>query len=136
MHTTTQTYQTTGTRIATWAGYTLSALSSLFLLFDAGIKVAQLAPAIEATTQLGLAAPLVMPLGLVQMLCLLLALYRRTVVLGAVLLTGYLGGAIATHLHAGSGAFSLVFPAIVSAMVWGGLWLRDPALRAILPLRQ
>ncbi len=136
MHTTTQTYQTTGTRIATWAGYILSALSSLFLLFDAGIKVAQLAPAIEATTQLGLAAPLVMPLGLVQMLCLLLALYRRTAVLGAVLLTGYLGGAIATHLHAGSGAFSLVFPAIVSAMVWGGLWLRDPALRTVLPLRQ
>ena len=121
---------------ARWAGYTLSALATAFLTFDSVIKVLQLAPAVEATTQLGYPVSVIFGLGLVQLVCLALTLVPRTAVFGAILLTGYLGGAIATHVRAGSPLFSLLFPAIVGALVWGGLWLRDPQLRALIPIRR
>ena len=119
-------------RVALWGGRAVSGLAILFLLFDAVIKVLNLAPAVEATTQLGYAAGLVAAIGLIQLACLALYAIPRTAALGAVLLTGYLGGAVATHLRAGSPPFSLVFPLIIGARVWGGLLLRDARLRAAL----
>jgi hypothetical protein len=67
--------------------------------------------------------------------CTLLYIIPRTSVLGAILLTGYLGGAVASHLRVGSGAFPIVFPIIFGALVWGGLFLRDGRLRALIPMR-
>jgi hypothetical protein len=115
-----------------WAGRILSVLALLFLAFDTIIKVLNLAPAVEATTQLGYGASLVVTIGLIELACLAVYSIPRTSVLGAVLLTGYLGGAIATQVRAGSSLFSVVFPAIIGALIWGGLFLRDERLRALL----
>jgi len=119
-----------------WAGRIISALAILFLTFDSIIKVLNLAPAVEATTQLGYPASLVIGLGLLELACLIVYVIPRTSVLGAILLTGYLGGGIATQIRAASPLFSVVFPLIISALVWGGLFLRDERLRALIPLRK
>jgi DoxX-like family len=115
-----------------WTGRTLSALAILFLAFDTIIKVLNLPPALEATTQLGYPASLVVTIGLLELACLTIYTIPRTSVLGAILLTGYLGGAIATQVRASSPLFSVVFPVIIGALIWGGLFLRDARLRALL----
>lgn len=122
---------------ALWAGRVLSGLGVAFMAFDAGIKVLRLPMAVEGTTSLGYPASVVLPLGVVQVVCLGLYLVPRTAALGAVLWTGYLGGAIATHVRLGNPLFShVLFPIYVAAMLWGGLWLRDARLRAMLPVRR
>jgi DoxX-like family len=121
---------------ALWAGRILSGLAVLFLLFDATIKVLELPVAVEGTTQLGYPATVLFGLGIVQLACLVVYLVPRTSVLGAVLWTGYLGGAVATHVRIGHPLFShTLFPIYVAALLWGGLWLRDARLRALLPVR-
>jgi DoxX-like family len=127
---------TTGSKPALWAGYIISGLAVLFLIFDGGIKALQLAPAIEATVQLGYPASAVFGLGILQLACLAAYVIPRTSVLGAILLTGYLGGAIATQVRVGAPLFSLVFAIALGAMIWGGLLLRDPQLRLLLPIRR
>ena len=118
------------------AGQALSGLVVLFLLIDAGMKLAGLAPAIEATVALGYPAGAVMPLGAVLLAITLLYAWPRTAVLGAILLTGYLGGAVAAHLRAGSPIFThMLFGVYLGVAAWGGLYLRDPRLRALLLLR-
>jgi hypothetical protein len=119
-----------------WAGRISSALAVLFLLLDSVIKVLNLAPAVEATTQLGYPASLVIGIGILELACLAIYVIPRTSVLGAILLTGYLGGAIATQVRAGSPLFSIVFPIIVGVLIWGGLFLREERLRALIPLRR
>ena len=119
------------------AALTLSIVASLFLLMDSGMKVLRLAPAVTATVELGYPESVVLGIGLLQLACLLLYLVPQTSILGAVLLTGYLGGAIATHVRLGSPLFShILFPTYVAAFIWGGLWLREPRLRALLPFRR
>ena len=76
-----------------------------------------------------------LPLGIVLLSCTVLYLVPRTAVLGAILLTGYLGGAVATHVRVGEGLFPVLFPVIMGLLVWGGLWLRDERVRALAPLR-
>lgn len=120
---------------ALWAGRIITALALLFLIFDGAIKVLRLGPAVEATAQLGYPTSLVAVIGLVELACLAVYLLPRTSVLGAILLTGYLGGAIATQVRAGTPLFSIVFPVIIGAMIWGGLFLREDRLRALIPLR-
>jgi hypothetical protein len=93
-------------------------------------------PAVEATTQLGYPASAVVGIGILELICLVLYIIPRTAVLGAVLFTGYLGGAIATQVMAGANLFSLVFPIIIGALLWGGLYLRDNQLRTVIPFRQ
>lgn len=116
-----------------WVGRGLSAFATLFLLFDLSIKLLAHPMAIEGTTRLGYPAHVIRGLGLVEVACLALYLFPRTAPLGAVLWTGYLGGAIATHVRIGSPLFShVLFPIYVAAMLWGGLWLRDPRVRALL----
>src|SRR5687768_4323412 len=103
-----------------WVGRSISAFAVLFLIFDSVIKVLNLAPAVEATTQLGYPASLVIGIGVLELACLAVYVIPRTTVLGAILLTGYLGGAIATQVRADSPLFSVVFPVIIGALIWGG----------------
>ena len=119
-----------------WAGRIISALTILFLLFDSIIKMLELAPAVEATTQLGYAETLVFGIGIIELASLVLYMIPQTSVLGAILLTGHLGGAVATQMRAGSDLFSVVFPIIIGLLLWGGLFTRDNRLRSLIPLRQ
>jgi hypothetical protein len=118
-----------------WAGRIASGLVAAFLLFDAAIKVLRLPLAIEATTQLGYPASSVFTIGVVELACILLYLIPRTSVLGAILLTGHLGGAVATHLRIGSPMLGYtLFPLYVGALLWGGLLLGDRRLQVLVPL--
>lgn len=121
------------------AGYVLSGLVILFLLFDAGLKLVSPETAIKySPPDLGwpLDVPTMTMLGLLLLIPTLLYIWPRTAILGAILITGYLGGAIATHVRIGSPLFShCLFGVYLGLMLWGGLWLRDPRLRALIPLR-
>jgi len=118
---------------ALWAGRVISGLAVLFMAFDAAMKVLQVPAAVEGTTQLGYPAGVLVPLGIVQVACLVIYLVPRTAPLGAILWTGYLGGAIATHVRVGNPLFShILFPIYVAAFLWLGLWLRDRRVRALL----
>ena len=120
-----------------WIGRVLSALAILFLLFDAVIKLLQLPVAIEGTTQLGYPASVVFGIGVVEILCLALYVIPQTSVLGAILFTGYLGGAIATHVRIGSPLFThVLFPIYVAVLIWGGLYAREDRLRSLIPIRR
>jgi hypothetical protein len=120
-------------RARPWTGRTLSGLAILFLLFDTVLKVLRLPVALEGTGQLGYAHSAVFAIGLVELGCVLAYAIPRTSIVGAVLLTGYLGGAIATHVRVGSPLFShTLFPIYVAALIWGGLYLRDSRLRALI----
>ena len=122
-------------RKAQITGRILSGIAVLFLLFDAIGKLLRPAAVIEGTTQLGYSADVILPLGIIQVICLIAYLVPRTSVLGAILWTGYLGGAIATHVRIGNPLFShILFPVYVAALLWLGLWLRDRRLRALLPI--
>lgn len=134
MQTATQAIPTS--KATLWAGYIISALAVLFLIFDGVIKVLKLAPAVEATTQLGYPESLIVSIGIIELVCLAIYVIPRTAILGAILLTGYLGGAIATNLRAGTPLFNVVFPIIIGALIWGGIYLRDERLRALVPLRK
>lgn len=117
-----------------WAGRVASALPALFLLIDGGAKLFKPAPVIEATTQLGYSESTIVPIGIVLIVCTILYLIPKTSVLGAILVTGFLGGAVATHVRAGTGAFPVVFPVILGGLLWLGLYLRNPPLRLLVPL--
>lgn len=112
------------TRLRT--GYIITGLTVLFLLVDSVVKLLQLTPALEATSRLGYPQHLVLGLGILEFLCLLVHIIPRTSILGAILLTAYLGGATATHVRIGDPFF---FPVVVGVLVWGGLFLRDNRLR-------
>lgn len=120
-----------------WTAYVLSGLAILFLTFDTVMKLVQNPMALQGTTELGYPAAAVFTIGVIQLVCLVLYVLPRTAVLGAVLFTGYLGGAVATHLRLGNPLLThQLFPLYVAALLWGGLYLREPRLRALLPLRR
>jgi hypothetical protein len=118
-----------------WTGWILGGLPALFLLFDGVMKLVKPAPVVEATVNLGYPESVIVPLGIVLLVCTLLYLAPRTAILGAILLSGYLGGAVATHVRAGEGWFSILFPVAFGVLLWGGLWLRDVRLRSLVPMR-
>lgn len=118
-------------------GVTLTILPVLFLIFDGSIKLFDMDIVRQSMAELGYPAGIAAGIGLLELACLALYVTPRTSVLGAVLLTGYLGGAIATHVRVGNPLFShVLFPTYVAALLWGGLFLRDQRLRALLPIRQ
>ena len=128
---------TSGARKRLVAGYILTALAALFLTFDTVIKVLKLAPAIQGTTELGYPAGAVIWIGMIELVCLALYLTPRTSALGAILFTGYLGGAIASHMRIGSPLLShTLFPIYVALLLWGGLYLRETRLSALVPFRR
>jgi DoxX-like family len=123
---------------ALWTGRVMSALVVLFLIFDAVIKLIPIQPVIDSMLQLGYAGTVALARGIsiMELVCVLLYVWSRTSVLGAILLTGVMGGAIATHLRVGSPVFThLLFGLYLGLLAWGGLYLRDPRLRALIPLR-
>ena len=117
-----------------WIGFSMSAIVVLFLLLDAGMKLATVGPVLEAGQQIGFpGAAMARKLGALLLLCTLIYVYPRTSLLGAILVTGYLGGAVAAHLRLGNPLFThVLFGVYVGALIWGGLVLRDPRLRALL----
>lgn len=124
-------------RAATWTARIVATLGVAFLTFDTVIKLLQLAPAVEGTTQLGFPADAVMWIGLLELACLALYLVPRTAPIGAILWTGYLGGAIATHVRLGNPLFShTLFPLYIAVLLWLPLWLRDPRVRALVGPRR
>lgn len=118
------------------AGWVVSALPALFLLVDGVMKLMKPAIVVETTVQLGYPEGVIPGLGIILLASMVLYLIPRTSVLGAIVVTGYLGGAVATHVRVGDGLFSIFFPIILSVLLWGGLVLRDERLRALLPLRK
>jgi DoxX-like family len=118
-----------------WAGRIMSALPALFLLVDGAMKLMKPAVVVQATVQLGYPEGVILGLGIVLLASTILYLVPLTSVLGAILVTGYLGGAVATHVRVGDGLFPIFFPVILSVLLWGGLVLRDGRLRTLLPLR-
>lgn len=127
--------QTSVSRTSPWIGRIVSGLPALFLLVDGAMKLAKPTAVVEATTRLGYPESTIVPIGIVLIICTILYLIPRTAVLGAILLTGYLGGAVATHVRAGEPVFSIVFAIIFGVLLWLGLYLNDARLRALIPLR-
>jgi hypothetical protein len=116
-----------------WTGRIISALVILFLVADSVGKVMKFAPYMEGTVRVGYPASLVVPLGIVLLICTVVYAIPITSVLGAILLTGYLGGATATHVRIGQPFW---FPVIVGVLLWAALFLREERLRALIPLRK
>ena len=116
-----------------WTGRVMSTLPALFLLFDGVMKLVKPAPVVDATVGLGYSESVILPLGIVLLVCTVLYLVPQTAALGAILLTGYLGGAVASHLCAGDGPFEIFFPVVFGALLWGGLVLRDARLSSVVP---
>jgi len=120
-----------------WTGRVLSALAAIFILFDGVIHVLKITPVVEAFAQLGYPLGTSVTLGVIEVICVVLYLVPRTSVLGALLLTGYLGGAIATQVRVGAPLLSTtLFPIYVALLLWGGLYLRDDRVASVLPLRR
>jgi hypothetical protein len=123
-------------RAQLWGGRAMSALVILFMLFDGVIKLPPLDIVTQTSAQMGLPADpgFARLLGVIGLISTALYALPRTSILGAILLTGYMGGAIATHLRIGSPLFShTLFGVYLGVLLWGGLWLRDPRLRALIP---
>ena len=119
------------------AGAAMAGIAILFLLVDSVGKLIPISSSVASTVQLGYAESTVRVIGIILLVCLILYVVPRTAVLGAVLLTGYLGGAVASQLRLGSPLLSTtLFPIYIGALVWGGLMLREDRLRALLPLRR
>jgi hypothetical protein len=117
-----------------WTGWILSILPSLLLFFSGAMKLVKSPTAVEGFEHLGYPEHLALVLGIVEVGCTLIYLIPRTAVLGAILLTGYLGGAVATHARLLEVQF--VAPLVLGVLVWGGLYLRDARVRALIPLRK
>ena len=125
-------------RMGRIAGYTMSGVVIAFMLLDGGMKLVPLDVVIKSTAELGYPASpeLARGLGVVALLCTALYAFPRTSVLGAILLTAYMGGTVATHLRVGNPLFShMLFGVYLAVLTWGGLYLRDARIRAILPWR-
>lgn len=124
-------------KAALWTGRVLSALSALFLTFDTVVHIAAPPVAVEGTAALGFPPGILLGLGVVQAVFLVLYLVPRTSVLGAMLWTGYFGGAVAAHARIAHPLFSqTLFPVYVALFMWAGLWLRDARLRSLVPVRR
>jgi hypothetical protein len=120
-------------RKAVVVGWILGVLPIAMLVMSAAMKFAQPKDVVQGFEHLGWPLKLAVPLGIVELVCSVLYLIPRTAVLGAILLTGYLGGAMATTLRVGDG---FIFALIMGIVLWAGLFLRDPRLRSLIPLRR
>ena len=120
-----------------WAGRILSGLAILFLLVDGIMKLVNPAPVVEGMIRLGYPLNLTATIGIILLTCVVIHAIPQTSTLGAVLLTGYLGGAVASQLRVGEPLFSnVLFPIYMAAFIWGGLYLRDDRLRALVSFRR
>jgi hypothetical protein len=119
-----------------WGGIIVSAIPILFLLMDAVGKLFKPQMVVEGTLELGYQESVIVPLGIILLVCTLLYAFPKTSVLGAILLTGYLGGAVATHVRISNPLFThQLFPVYLGILIWLGLFLRDTRLRSLIPIR-
>jgi hypothetical protein len=133
----TQSHDRSGSRKMFWAGWAISGLVLLFLLFDGVSKLMMIPPVVEATRQLGYPEDLVRPVGIIILICAVLYAVPRTAILGAIVLTGFLGGAIASHVRLQDPLLThVLFGLYVGLLAWGGLFLREDRVRALIPLRR
>jgi hypothetical protein len=121
---------------AIWAGRIISVLPSLMLLFSSVLKLSKPAELVTEFSRLGYPESVILGIGVVELACVIVYLIPRASVIGAILLTGYLGGAIATHVRIGDPISNILGPIIFGVFIWAGLYLRDERLRALLPLRK
>lgn len=121
---------------SSWAGRILSILIVLFMLYDGISKVMKPASVVEGFTKAGWSASLVVAVGVIALICAALYAIPRTSILGAILLTGYLGGATASNLRIGLPMMVVFAPVIFGVLVWIALFLREPRLRALIPLKR
>jgi hypothetical protein len=124
------------TNVMLWAGWIISGLVVLFLAFDGVTKIIKLANVVEASEQLGVPSHTIVGIGIVLLACTVIYSIPQTAVLGAILLTGYLGGATAIHVRAESGVFPVAFSIVFGVLVWAGVVLREPRLLWTILLRQ
>jgi DoxX-like family len=115
-----------------WAGRAVSGFAALFLLMDGTMKLFKPSFVLEANARLGFPESALVGIGMLLIACMIVYLVPRPSILGAVVLTGYLGGAVAIQVRAGSSLFETVFPVMIGALIWGGLWLRDNRLKELL----
>lgn len=115
-----------------WTGRILSTLAVLFLVMDGGMKLFKPAFVVQSTVQLGYPESTIVGIGMALLICTALYVLPRTTVLGAILLTGYLGGAVASNVRAQTAMFNIAFPILFAVIVWAGLVLRDKRLEQIL----
>jgi DoxX-like protein len=118
-----------------WTGRVLSALPVLLMGFSGVMKLTHNPGVMQGFASFGIPESLITPIGLLELACVVVYLIPPAAVLGAVLITGYLGGAVVTHLRVGQGPVAIA-PFMLGVFAWAGLWLRDPRLRALLPLRR
>jgi hypothetical protein len=123
-----------GSGARSWAGRILSGFVALFLFFDGGARLVGFAPYVEGLAPCGYAVELAPWIAVSLLVPTILYVVPRTAILGAILITGYLGGATATHVRVGSPWF--LFAVAFGVIAWGGLWLRDPLLRDLIPIRR
>ena len=116
-------------------GRVISGLVVLFLLFDCITKILRLPQVVDATVKVGYPASTVLPIGVTLLICVILYIIPRTSILGAILIVGYLGGAVATNVRASQPAFNSAFAITFGVLTWLGLYLREPRLRALVPLK-
>jgi hypothetical protein len=119
-----------------WTGRIISGLTALFFVFDGVGHLMKPAPVVEAFARLGYPLSASVGIGVLALICTAIYVTPATSILGAILLTGYLGGAVSTHVRAGSSPFEIIFPAILGGLVWLGLLVRDPELLRLIPLRR
>lgn len=120
-----------------WAGRIMTALPVLFLLFDGITKLTKPAFVVEATVKLGYPESAIVGIGVVLLVATVLYLIPSTAILGAIMLTGYLGGAVASHVRVDNPLFThTLFPIYIALLIWGGPYLRDPRLRTLVRLRR
>jgi DoxX-like protein len=121
--------------VSLWSGRIISALAVIFLLLDGVAKLIKPTFVVDATVRLGYHESVIVGLGFVLVASTIIYAIPRTTCLGAILLTGYLGGAVATQVRAGEPLFNIIFPVILGVLIWGGFYLREIRLRALVPLR-
>lgn len=122
-------------KAALWTGRVISILVILDFLMSAGFGIVRPPVAVQGSLAMGFPESTLLPTGVTLLVCTVLYVIPRTSVLGAILITGYLGGAVAAHVRIGSPAFDSVFAVLLGVLTWGGLYLREPRLRSLLPLK-
>lgn len=119
-----------------WTGRILSGLMALLFVFDGVGHLMKPTPVVEAFARLGYPLSASVGIGLLALVCTAIYVTPRTSIFGAILMTGYLGGAVSTHVRAGSTLFETIFPVILGTLMWAGIYVRDAQLRKLLPLRR
>jgi hypothetical protein len=127
---------TSDSKTRIWVGRAVSTLVVLFSAFDGLAKVIKEPHVVAASADFGFSSNEIVLIGALMLACTLLYAIPRTAILGAVLLTGYLGGAVASNIRVGHPVFQCIFPVIFAALAWGGIFVREQRLRALIPFRR